>query len=343
MNFAVSRRNFLMASAAAAAAGCTTPFVMTSDPWSDGSEPLTEGGIRVRFLGSGAASWKPEWAQKNPHMRRQSSVLIENKVLIDFTACSFDTLPKGCHPEVLFQTHSHGDHYNPAAAVTSGVKRMYVQETWAAAAKAEVAAAAGKLGLPAPEVIGLPFGKSVTVCGLKVMGVPANHSTSRMTDGVLERTSLYLVEKGPSRLLYATDTGGIPGDAARMVGIDPHVTPENFTKRPAFVGNPFVNAPKPITAFIMEATNGDLDDDFRVFVHSSVQTVARIVSGLVKTKRFVPPAGQNAYLTHLGIKYRGWDSGRIEQEIPTLLPENIRMNMPAPLRAASDGLEVTLG
>ena len=340
MSFAISRRNFLMASAAAAAAGCTT--MTASDPWSDGSEPMTEGGIRVRFLGSGAAGWKPEWAKKNPHMRRQSSALIENKVLIDFTPCSFDKLPEGCRPEALFQTHSHGDHYSPSAAVKSGVKRMYVQETWAAAAKAEVAAAAEKLGLPAPEVIGLPFGKSVTVCGLKIMGVPANHSTSRVTDGVLERTSLYLVEKGPSRLLYATDTGGIPGDAARMVGIDPHVSEGNFGKGP-FNGNPFVNPPKPITAFVMEATNGDLDDDFRVFVHSSVQTVARLVSGLVKTKRFVPPVGQNAYLTHLGLKYRGWASERIEREIPTLLPENIRKNLPAPIRAASDGLEVVLG
>ena len=329
MSFAISRRDFLMASAAAAAAGCTT--MAASDPWSDGSEPMTEGGIRVRFLGSGAAGWKPEWAKKNPHMRRQSSALIENKVLIDFTPCSFDKLPEGCRPEALFQTHSHGDHYNPSAAVKSGVKRMYVQETWAAAAKAEIAAAAEKLGLPAPEVIGLPFGKSVEACGLKVMGVPANHSTSRLTDGVLERTSLYLVEKGPSRLLYATDTGGIPGDAARMIGIDAHVRDENFKKNPAFIDNPYVNPPKPITAFIMEATNGDLDDDFRIFVHSSVQTVARTVSGMVKTGRFMPPAGQKAYMTHLGIKYRGWPSEKIEKEIPDSL------------RAAHDGLEVVLG
>lgn len=325
----LTRRNFLLSSAAMAVAGCGT--LKTIDPWTDGVAQLAEGGIRVRFLGSGAAGWNPERAKKNPHSRRQSSVLIENKVLIDFTPCSFDHLPKDCHPEVLFQTHSHGDHYNPKAAVKVGVKRMYVQETWAAAAKAEIAAAAQELNLPAPEVIGLPFGKSVEVCGLRVMGVPANHSTSRLTDGVLERTSLYLVEKGPSRLLYATDTGGIPGDAARMIGIDAHVSDKNFDTNPAFIGNPYVNPPKPITAFIMEATNGDLDDDFRIFVHSSVQTVARTVSGMVKTGRFVPPAGQKAYITHLGIKYRGWPSEKIEKEIPDSL------------RAAYDGLEVVLG
>lgn len=135
MSAVLTHRSFLPSSAAAAVAGCGT--FKAADPWSDGAAMLTEGGIRVRFLGSGASSWKPEWAKKNPHMRRQSSVLIENKVLIDFTMCSFDHLPKDCHPEVLFQTHSHGDHYNPFAAVKVGVKRMYVQETWAAAAKAD--------------------------------------------------------------------------------------------------------------------------------------------------------------------------------------------------------------
>ena len=93
-------------------------------------------------------------------MRRQSSVLIENRVLIDFTMCSFDRLPADCRPEVLFLTHSHGDHYNPKAAVKSGVRRMYVQETWAAAAREEVEKAAEELGLPAPEVVGLAFGRA---------------------------------------------------------------------------------------------------------------------------------------------------------------------------------------
>ena len=314
----VTRRGFMATAAAAAVAGRSM------------AEGAQAGGIRVRFLGSGAAGWKKEWAEKNPHMRRQSSALFENKVLIDFTMCSFDKMPEGCRPEALFQTHSHGDHYNPAAAVKSGVKRMYVQETWAAAARREVAAAAETLGLPAPEVIALPFGKAVEEGGLRITGVPSNHSTSRVTDGVLERTSIYLVEKGASRLLYATDTGGIPGDAARMIGIDTHVTPEN---RARYYGldNPFVAEPRALTAFIMEATNGDLDDDFRIFVHSGVPDVKRLVGMMIRTGRLKLPEGQSAYLTHLGIKYRGWASEKIQQE----LPDNIR--------AAYDGLEVVLG
>ena len=314
-----------MASAAAlaATAGCLRAGA-NSPP------PPPERGIRVRFLGSGAAGWRPESLKKSAYARRQSSILLENKVLIDFTKCGFDKLPPACRPEVLFQTHSHGDHYNPVAAVKVGVKRMYVQESWAPDARREIAAAAEKLSMPAPEVIALPFGKFVEECGMRFMGVPANHSTSRISNGVLERTSLYLVEKGPARLLYATDTGGIPGDAARMIGIDPHISTKRAQTNEEFIA-PFVHRPQAITALIMEATNGDEDDDFRIFVHSSVQTVSRIVNMLRRYGRFTPPPGQSAYITHLAIKYRDWPSEKIEAELPDSL------------RAAYDGLELTLG
>ena len=316
-----TRKEFIAAAAAfASLRGAVADHAVTGN---------SERGIRVRFLGSGAAGWKPEWAKSKPNMRRQSSVLLENKVLIDFTSCSFDMLPAGCRPEVLFQTHSHGDHYNPSAAVKSGVKRMYVQETWAAAARRDIEVAANKLGLPAPEVVAIPFGMPIDECGLRLTGVPANHSTSRVTDGILERTSLYLVEKGPARLLYATDTGGIPGDAARMIGIDPHIREDNLSRYAQ--SESYVAKPQAITAIIMEATDGDIDDDFRLFVHSSVQAVARTVTMLKKQGRFAPPNGQSAYITHLGIKYRGWAAEKINAEIPDVL------------RAASDGLEVVLG
>ena len=326
----VSRREFLASSAALAALAGGVAAQPKAVAASEGQPVSAASGIRVRFLGSGAAGWRPEWA-KNPNARRQSSVLLENKVLIDFTMCSFDKLPADCHPEVLFQTHSHGDHYNPTAAVKSGVKRMYVQETWADAAREEVGAAAAELGLPAPEVIALPFGKPVVECGMRFTGVPANHSTSRVTNGVLERTSLYLVEKGASRLLYATDTGGILGDAARMMGIDPHVTEKNLERFAKSA--PYVHKPQALTAFIMEATDIDLDEDFRLFVHSSVQTVSRIVNMLIKNDRLKLPPGQHAYLTHLGLgdKYRSWPSEKINAELP------------APLNAAYDGLELVLG
>lgn len=89
--------------------------------------------------------------------------------------------------------------------------------------------------------------------------------------------------------------------------------------------------PVPLTAIIMEATNGDLDEDFRMFVHSGVQLVSRTVNMLKKTGRYKPPAGQKAYLTHLAIKYRDWPAEKINAELPDSLA------------AAYDGLELTLG
>ena len=325
----MNRREFLFGAVAVGAAGCGSIVADEAVRPDAAAVALPEGeGIRVRFLGSGAAGWKSEWAEKKPSMRRPSSVLLDGRVLIDFTQSAFDMLPRGCRPEVLFQTHSHGDHYRPLAAVKSGVKRMYVQETWASAARAEVAEAAKKLSLPSPEVIALPFGQAVEECGMKFTGVPANHSTSRVTDGVLERTSLYLVEKGGTRLLYATDTSGIPGDAARMIGIDPHITEANWKN---FQKTPFVHEPRPITALVMEATDADLDEDFRMFVHSSVQTVSRTVNMLAANGRYAPPSGQHVYLTHLGLKYRDWPSDKVDAILPN------------PLRAACDGLEIVLG
>lgn len=315
----MTRREFALGAAALASAGCMSAGLEVK-------ERNVADGIKVRFLGSGAAGWDPEWLKEKPHTRRPSSVLVDGCVLIDLTPPALDMLPEGCVPEVLFQTHSHGDHYNPAAAVKSGVKRLYVHESWASAARAGIAAAAKKLSLPSPEVIGLAFAKSVEECGLRVTCVPADHSTSRVTDGVLECPSMYLVEKGETRLLYATDTAGIPADAARMIGVDAHITAGNYA-RYAKSGS-FVAPPKALSAIIMEATNGDSDADFRMFVHSSVQGVARTVEVLRSTGRYLPPSGQCAYITHLGLKYRDWPSERIDAELPS------------GMRAAYDGLEV---
>ena len=325
--FNLTRRSFLGSAAVFAVAGRKTAKAEEASTAEKNTNALNhEGSIRVRFLGSGASRWKPGWA-KNPHMRRQSSILIEGKAIIDFTMCSFDKMPQDAKPEVIFQTHSHRDHYNPEAVLKSGVKRLYVHESWVASAKMEIAEAAKTLSLNAPEVIGLTLGKSVEECGLKFTAVPASHSTSRITDGVLEVPVVYLIEKGASRLLYATDTGTLPALAARMLGIDYHIKNKNYDPKK----NPFFAKPQALTGIIMEATNGDTDDDFRMFVHSSVQMVSRFVNMLIKIKRFAPPPGNHVYLTHLGLKYRGWPSEKINAELP------------APLKAAYDGLEILIG
>ena len=87
----------------AAAAADNTPLHLK-----EGEEDGTP--LKMRFLGTGAADWNGR--DDRGELRRLSSVLLDGKVLIDFTPTDEDMLPNGVKPEVIFYTHSHGDHYN---------------------------------------------------------------------------------------------------------------------------------------------------------------------------------------------------------------------------------------
>ena len=269
--------------------------------------------LRVRFLGTGAAGWTPGSTTE----RRNSSVLLDGKVLIDLTVSVRDMLPDDSHPEHIFYTHSHGDHYQPLEALKLGVKKVYVSDTWIDRAKSDFRRLASENKLPAPQFVTLKIGVPVTVEGLTFTPLPANHTTNFYEEQAL----IYLVEKGTTadrlgvRMLYATDTSGIMGKAARLAGIDSHKSdiPD-----------------RPITAFIMEATMGlGHEEDFRLFNHSTPEVVARIARMLSRTKRYTPPAGQPVYLTHISNPLHG-----------SLQQDELNKSLPIPLRAASDGLEV---
>ena len=266
------------------------------------------GPLPVRFLGTGAAG-KPS-PDADGLIRRHSSVLLDGKVIIDFTPSSEDMIPEGFHPEALFYTHSHGDHYNPAAALRLAPARIFLSETWAERAMEDFAKASAESGLPVPPVIPLGVGDKVTVAGMTLTALPANHATSDLR----EQTMIYLVEKLPVRVLYATDTAGITAIAARLVGIDPHIKPGN-----------------PINGLIMESTMGMKgDEDFRIFCHSSTPLVLRTVNMLLREGRYVPKEGQPVYLTHIAKSLHGKQSqSQLDKSLPT------------PLKAAYDGLEVT--
>ena len=268
------------------------------------SAPNDNDGISVLFLGTGAADWNGK-DSRGEH-RRLSSILLDRRTLVDFTSSCLDMIPQGVKPDTIIYTHSHGDHYNPAAALEAGVKRVYLSQTWYDIAKREFAAAARKQGVEMPTITPLYIGQAVVVGDLTITPLPASHATGN----TFEQALIYLIEKAGARLIYATDTGGIPAVAARLAGIDAHEKGE------------------PITALIMEATMGtDHDDDYRMFTHTSVGGVARIVKVLEKTKRYAPPAGQPVYLTHMA---------------RTLHPTQAELDatLPKPLAAAYDGLEV---
>lgn len=267
-----------------------------------------EHGLRVRFLGTGAADWNGP----DPKLgfRRLTSVLLDGRVLVDCTRSNLDMLPVGCRPETVFYTHSHADHYDADVLVELGVRCAYCHSSWAKELRTELEVAARRTGIRPPEVRPLEFGEKVMVEGICLTSLPANHKTSRIG----ERCSMYLIEKNETRLLYATDTSGIPAEAAWLAGIDAHV-----------------NSGKPISALIMEATMGvEYTDDWRLFEHSSVATVAQVVRVLTATGRYCPRRyDQKVYLTHMAKTLHGTH-------------KDVASSVPSPLAPASDGLEVVL-
>ncbi len=254
--------------------------------------------LKIKFLGTGAAGGRGNGGE----VRRRSSILVEDRFLIDFTDNSLDLLPADVHPDSIFYTHSHGDHYQPSAALKIGVKTVYLSHSWYDVAAKDFARAAKEAGVKMPQLIPTYFGQAVQMGDVKVTPLIANHPTGNL----MEESQIYLLEKGPVRLLYATDTRGIPGRSARLIGIDAHL--EGYG----------------LTGLIMEATMSDPDDK-RIFCHSSTATVANIVRVLLKTNRLHLARGQHVYLTHMA---------------SVLHPKDIDATLPEPIRAASDGLEV---
>lgn len=315
----MDRRKFLNISAGAAVAtgvagmlpGCAAAADAQRAAATSASDPVhiklsEEAGtpLKMRFLGTGAADWNGR--DERGELRRLSSVLLDSKVLIDFTPTDEDMIPAGVKPEVIFYTHSHGDHYNPKAALKLGIKSVFLGATWVERAKADFEKAAKETGGKVPEITPLSLGDKVTVHGMTLTALPANHATGDLK----EQTLIYLIEKQEVRVLYATDTGGIPAIAARLVGIDPHANG------------------KAITGLVMEATMGmDGDEDFRIFTHSSVGTVLRTTHMLLDKGRYTPKEGQPVYLTHMARTLHG-----TQAELDKTLPK--------PLKAAYDGLEV---
>ena len=272
------------------------------DPGPATYEP-TGPGILVRFLGTGAADWNGPSA--GGELRRHASILADGKVIFDYTPSAADMVPAGLHPEVIFYTHSHSDHYHPKSALELGIRRVYLGETWLERGTRDFERAAEETGKPMPEIVPLRLGQAVEQDGLTVTPLPANHQSNHVT----EETLIFLIEKDSTRLLYATDTGGLTARATGYAGIG------QFTRERKF-----------LTGIIMEATMPlDYQLDFRLFSHSSVGLVADTVK--VLADKYIPVDGQKVYLTHLSKMLQP-----PQDELDRTLPD--------PLRAAYDGLEV---
>jgi len=261
--------------------------------------------IKVLFLGTGAADWKGV-PDANGDYRRLTSILVDDAVLVDFTPTDEDMIPEGCHPEVIFYTHSHGDHFNVNSGLKIGIKKVYCSDTWADICRSKYQKAAEEMGLQAPEVIGIAQQQEVAVGDLTFKALPGNHCSGNLQEQAL----IYLIIKGDKRVLYATDTAGIPANAA----IGGKFGADGLRKENRL----------PLAGFIMEATVGmGGEENYRLFSHSCVETVLHTVRVLKNTGCLLE--GAPTYITHLA---------------RTLHPSQAELNvsLPSPLKAAYDGL-----
>ena len=294
----MKRRTFLGGVGAVAAVG------LAGDAKADA--PVGEEGLHVRFLGSGSACWEKE-PRTSKIFRRYSSVLIDGSFLIDYTWMAEDMLPEGCRPDTIVYTHSHGDHYDPRAAVKLGVKHVYLQRGWVADAKRDFEKAVENVGGVVPEIHPLDVCVPFNLGGYEILPLPGNHWTGKPHEQAL----IYKVTKrcrdGAVRLLYATDTSGL------MSTVFFHGCRKDA----------------PLTAVIMESTGNPVQKFGGMNIsHSTASTVNDIFTTYLKPGKghYMPPPGQPVYLTHIG--YYEWGQRTFDDKLPP------------GLKLAHDGLEV---
>ena len=231
------------------------------------------GDLRVRFLGTGAADWgagSGNGAKSDGELRRRSSILIDGRILVDFTAQASDMLGEAT-PDVIFYTHQHSDHFDAQAALKAKVKRVYVHRSWCDHATGQFRYFADRLGLAAPEVIGIEFFDKIQFDGYTFVLLPANHVCDRPE----WLAGVYAIRKGVTHLYYATDTSYCNDRAWCFY----------FMKEP------------PLTAIIHEATMNHKDT--RITGHSSIDMVEYLVEAMFWRGFYAPPEGRKVYLTHL--------------------------------------------
>jgi len=304
----MNRREFVKLAATLPLAASTAAVARADDA----SEPpfapplVDEEGLNVRFLGSGSACWERE-PRTSKIFRRYSSILVDNRFLIDYTWMAEDMLPEGCRPKVVAYTHSHPDHYDPKAAVKLGVRDVYLQRGWVEDAKRDFAKVVGQFGGVMPEIHPLDVCKAFDLGGYEILPLPGNHWTGKPHEQAL----VYKVSKkcahGDVRLLYATDTSGL------MSAVFFHGCRKDA----------------PITAAIMEATGNPVQRFSGLNIsHSTASTVNDIFTTWLKpgNGHYMPNPGQPVYLTHIG--YYQWGQRTFDDK------------MPSGLKVAYDGLEV---
>lgn len=200
--------------------------------------------MKLEFLGTGAADYSMEKDGGEAGFRRFSSMLVDDKLLIDPGPHIFhyaDTFHKSNlfdKVETVIITHSHEDHLD-AESVTRLMKICPNAKFGGSKASLEVLQEAG---VTVEEyTVFTPF-ERYTFGDVTVVPLLANHYTNRID----EQTLLYSVEIGGKKLYYGTDTGWLPSRTWLYISEQKY------------------------DAMVMELTVGEASYDMRIFSHTSL-------------------------------------------------------------------------
>lgn len=145
--------------------------------------------MKILFLGTGAADWNIEKDSDNPEYRRNSSILINDSLLVDPGSCIFEFEKtfgyKNLYKKVknVVCTHKHSDHFNPETV--------------------------SRLGLALTE---LPLFEPTEVGEFVITALPANHKT------VDDPRHLIIEEKSSGkRFFYGLDGAWLTYETAKYM------------------------------------------------------------------------------------------------------------------------------
>ena len=213
--------------------------------------------MKIRFLGTGAADWAGP--DERGEYRRLTRTLFDDELLIDLTEGILEMIPQEARIRSVLITHSHGDHYSPAAIGKIGPETVYAHESWA-----------GEIDVPGAEVRALKIGEWTQAGTFEVMAMPSNHSTDRLH----EQTVHYLLRKEGKYFLYATDGAWLLNRELKLM--------QGIT----------------LSGAARDATIGDgHEGDYRIFEHNSLPMV-RIMTDTMKQTGLLAPEAP-VFLTHM--------------------------------------------
>lgn len=231
--------------------------------------------MKVTFLGTGAADWDIRAFRDGEFFRRNSSILINDDLLVDPNGHILHFAEKNGTPDLfknvknIIVTHSHGDHFVPET-----VARLCIGTdctVWAdPACKRKLIRVLGEETAAKIRFVETKRNRDYEIGSYKVTSLRSNHATEDPD----EDTRLYLIEQEGRILYYGCDSAWIPTVSWNVI------------------------RERPINAMVLELTCGETATyDWRIFEHNTPEMLDIMLTMFKKYNLFAPDV--KYYVSHL--------------------------------------------